>query len=381
MNSVNVCILYILYFVLPLIRKLSTLLFSKYNMNSNTMAIPVGIDLGSLNVRIALIDQDVPKIVNNADGDRFTLSLCKILQEEKQQQVLIGESCRKWCDRQKVSRESVSIRTHCDLSCRSVTRNDTNEEDNYNDISESATLAAAEFFKNMRQLVCDATNIDTSLSSSGGYTLFPAVSVPDDDDDDDSGNNELLIEGIRKAVSKGFCIAPVAPKVAKGQKMQKKRLPSYTKFSLISNAAAVCVAHGLTGTTPLCSSTGGVPENWKKVLVVDWGFSGLRVSVLSRPSPLHSMIEVEKRRTETICSGDSIVQVVMKHCASVFYTKHRLDVTESKKAMAKLRSACEDAIRTLCRAGTAHIMIDGLYEGVDLNMPISRPRFEMLISR
>ena len=327
------------------------------------MAIPVGLDLGSLNVRIALIDNEVPKIVNNADGDRFTLSLCKILEDDNQ--ILIGESCKKWCDREKVSRESVSIRTYCGLSC--------SEDD---EESEAATKAAVAFFQNMRQMVCDATNIDTSLSPTG-YTLFPAIAIPDGDE------NDVLIEGIRKAISKGFCISPVVPKVGKGQRIQNKRLPSYTKFSLISNAAAVCVAHGLTGETPLCPTNDEdkAPSEWKRALVIDWGNSGLRVSVLKRASNVQSILEVVESKIDKSCSGDALVKLVMKHCASTFQMKHRLDVTESKKAMAKLRSASEDAIRTLCKISTAHIMIDGLYEGIDLNMPISRPRFEMLISK
>ena len=37
-------------------------------------------------------------------------------------------------------------------------------------------------------------------------------------------------------------------------------------------------------------------------------------------------------------------------------------------------------MRTLSRAPTVTVVVDGLYEGIDMNVPISRPRFDMLMS-
>ena len=367
-------------------------------MNSSNMAIPVGLDLGTMNTRIAILDTEKEsarngsspiateaRIVNTVDGDRFTLSICKILpkdDEHPHEQILVGQACRKWCDRNKVSTEVVSIHNLCKNS-----ENGNKEE-----------KAVVAFFGNLRQIVCDATSVDTSLTSTG-YTLFPVISIPDTviASYSDTDKHQILENGVYKAVTKGFCITPAAALGSKqkksknnsnqrSEKQGKKRIPSHHKFSLISNAAAVCVAHGLTEYNTESLSNGNEqaepPKNWNKVLVVNWGASGLTLSSIKRTSPLNSILEVLDVKTESSCGGNAIVRLVMNHCATIFHQKHRIDyLMDSKKSVAKLRLACEEAIRTLCRASTAHIMIDGLIEGIDLNMSISKPRFEMLCSR
>lgn len=42
--------------------------------------------------------------------------------------------------------------------------------------------------------------------------------------------------------------------------------------------------------------------------------------------------------------------------------------------------ACESAVRTLSRAPSVTVAVDGLFEGIDMCVPISRPRFDMLMS-
>ena len=42
--------------------------------------------------------------------------------------------------------------------------------------------------------------------------------------------------------------------------------------------------------------------------------------------------------------------------------------------------ACESAVLSLSRAPTVTVAVDGLYEGMDMNVPISKPRFDMLMS-
>lgn len=65
----------------------------------------------------------------------------------------------------------------------------------------------------------------------------------------------------------------------------------------------------------------------------------------------------------------------------MFERKSRVSgVLDSKKACHRLEMACESAVRTLSRAPTVTVAVDGLYEGIDMNVPISRPRFDMLMS-
>ena len=69
---------------------------------------------------------------------------------------------------------------------------------------------------------------------------------------------------------------------------------------------------------------------------------------------------------------------MMGHCATMFKRKTGGDVWESKKAIAKLRTACETAVRTLDRGASATVEADGLVDGMDLRVPVSKPRWEML---
>lgn len=306
--------------------------------------IPVGLDVGSKNTRLALLNgqqpsvDSRPRIVSNADGHRSTLSLCKVLEDG---QVLVGEACKKWCDREKISTKSVSIRQLC--------------------LSEGNEKAVAEFFSNFRQLACDANNVDSSSEES---VLFPVISVPVS-----STSDSEFIKNLQNGIKDGLCSLTGQSKNGKGKGLN-------TAFALLSDPAAVCVAHGFTGE----GSDSSYANLRKRIIVVDWGSSSLKVSEVSIVS---GFIEILQTVEDTSCSGDAITQILMQHCTSMFERKNRIcGLMESKKAVAKLRTVCEDAIRTLSRgASTVTIMSDGLFEGIDLNISLSRPRFEMLCGK
>merc|ERR1719370_574654 len=63
-----------------------------------------------------------------------------------------------------------------------------------------------------------------------------------------------------------------------------------------------------------------------------------------------------------------------------FKRKHKKDITGSKRAVRRLRTACERAKRTLSSSTQASIEIDSLFEGIDFYTSISRARFEELCS-
>mmetsp|Transcript_2558 Transcript_2558/g.5474 ORF Transcript_2558/g.5474 Transcript_2558/m.5474 type:complete len:316 (+) Transcript_2558:79-1026(+) len=102
---------------------------------------------------------------------------------------------------------------------------------------------------------------------------------------------------------------------------------------------------------------------------------------MCRKSSSSSLLTIVKQVTDTSCSGTAIISALAKHCASLFERKSKVSgVLESKKACHRLEIACESAVRTLSRAPTVAVAVDGLFEGIDMNVPISRPRFDMLMS-
>ena len=57
-----------------------------------------------------------------------------------------------------------------------------------------------------------------------------------------------------------------------------------------------------------------------------------------------------------------------------FKRKFRKDISDSHRALRRLRTACERAKRTLSSAAQTSIEIDSLYEGIDFNSTITRAR-------
>jgi len=56
--------------------------------------------------------------------------------------------------------------------------------------------------------------------------------------------------------------------------------------------------------------------------------------------------------------------------------KNKLDISGNKKALRRLKTACERAKRTLSASTTSSIEIDSLYDGIDFNTVITRAKFE-----
>uniref|UniRef100_A0A4W4E8V2 Heat shock cognate 71 kDa protein n=1 Tax=Electrophorus electricus TaxID=8005 RepID=A0A4W4E8V2_ELEEL len=69
---------------------------------------------------------------------------------------------------------------------------------------------------------------------------------------------------------------------------------------------------------------------------------------------------------------------MVNHFVAEFKRKYKKDITGNKRAVRRLRTACERAKRTLSSSTQASIEIDSLYEGADFYTSITRARFEEL---
>uniref|UniRef100_A0A8C4H205 Heat shock cognate 71 kDa protein n=1 Tax=Dicentrarchus labrax TaxID=13489 RepID=A0A8C4H205_DICLA len=69
---------------------------------------------------------------------------------------------------------------------------------------------------------------------------------------------------------------------------------------------------------------------------------------------------------------------MVNHFIAEFKRKYKKDISDNKRAVRRLRTACERAKRTLSSSTQASIEIDSLYEGVDFYTSITRARFEEL---
>uniref|UniRef100_A0A8C8DI53 Heat shock protein family A (Hsp70) member 8b n=1 Tax=Oryzias sinensis TaxID=183150 RepID=A0A8C8DI53_9TELE len=76
--------------------------------------------------------------------------------------------------------------------------------------------------------------------------------------------------------------------------------------------------------------------------------------------------------------GEDFDNRMVNHFISEFKRKYKKDISDNKRAVRRLRTACERAKRTLSSSTQASIEIDSLYEGVDFYTSITRARFEEL---
>jgi len=140
---------------------------------------------------------------------------------------------------------------------------------------------------------------------------------------------------------------------------------------VITEAAAVCLAYDLEEKA----------RDNQRVLVIDGGASGLKVAIMRGINGLWCLESTKKSQS---VSGTSLVEPLAQSVAQQFETKHRFprgEVWQSKKARGKLQRACESGLTTLQINNTLTIHVDGLYEGMDCQVTISKAKWDHLSSK
>ncbi|MBL2509545.1 molecular chaperone DnaK, partial [Klebsiella pneumoniae] len=113
----------------------------------------------------------------------------------------------------------------------------------------------------------------------------------------------------------------------------------------------------------------------RNVLIFDLGGGTFDVSILT----IEYIIFVVKLIACFIFFGVEVFDNrIVIHFIAEFKRRHKEDISENKRAVRRLRTACERAKRTLSSSTQASIEIDSLYEGIDFYTSITRARFEEL---
>ena len=122
----------------------------------------------------------------------------------------------------------------------------------------------------------------------------------------------------------------------------------------------------------------GLDKNYdkeKNVLIFDLGGGTFDVSLLSLEEGL---FEVKATNGHTHLGGEDFDNRLVEYCAGEFRRKYSIDLKENAKALRRVRAACEKAKRALSAATQATVDIDALMDGQDLNVTITRSKFEDL---
>lgn len=133
---------------------------------------------------------------------------------------------------------------------------------------------------------------------------------------------------------------------------------------VINEPTAAAIAYGLDQV-----------EGEQNILVYDLGGGTFDVSVLTIDD---GVFEVVATSGDTHLGGEDFDQNVMKHMLQIFKKKTGKDASRDKKAVSKLRKACEQAKRQLSTSHQARVEIESFYDGEDLMESITRAKFEEL---
>ena len=140
------------------------------------------------------------------------------------------------------------------------------------------------------------------------------------------------------------------------------RIAGLNVLRTINEPTAAAIAYGLNK-----------GDNQRNVLVFDFGGGTLDVSVLAIDN---GIFQVKSTNGDTHLGGEDLDQNMVNHFVRVFRRKHMKDISGNKRAIQRLRTACERAKRTLSSSTQASIEIDSLLGGIDFYSSISRSMFE-----
>ena len=142
-------------------------------------------------------------------------------------------------------------------------------------------------------------------------------------------------------------------------------IAGFNVLRIINEPTAAAIAYGLNKSAE------------KNILIFDLGGGTFDVSVLNIDG---GIFEVKSTAGDTHLGGEDFDNRLVNHFTQEFKRKHKKDIINNKRALRRLRVACERAKRTLSSSSQANIEIEALFEGIDFYSSITRARFEELCS-
>nr|XP_043635544.1 heat shock 70 kDa protein 1-like [Erigeron canadensis] len=136
---------------------------------------------------------------------------------------------------------------------------------------------------------------------------------------------------------------------------------------LINEPTAAAIAYGLDNKSDII-------DKIINVLIFDLGGGTFDVSLLTIEKG--GIFEVKAVSGDTHLGGEDFDNNMVDYCIREFKRKWKKDLTGNKRALGRLRFACENAKRILSSATQTSIELDCLHEGIDFSMKFTRAKFE-----
>ena len=132
---------------------------------------------------------------------------------------------------------------------------------------------------------------------------------------------------------------------------------------IINEPTAAAIAYGLSQNS----------KNEKKVLIFDAGGGTFDVTIMTIDDGVY---EVVATHGDHHLGGEDIDNALTQHFCQEFKRKYKKDLSESPRAMKRLKNACEALKKNLSTSSQGTIELDSLFEGIDFQSNITRARFE-----
>ena len=132
---------------------------------------------------------------------------------------------------------------------------------------------------------------------------------------------------------------------------------------IINEPTAAAIAYGLDKNA----------ENERTVLIFDLGGGTFDVSLLTIEEGL---FEVKATHGDTHLGGEDFDNKMVEFCSAQFMKETGIDIRNDKRAMRRLRTACEKGKRMLSNTNSTNIDVPALKNGEDFTYTMSRAKFE-----
>ena len=141
---------------------------------------------------------------------------------------------------------------------------------------------------------------------------------------------------------------------------------------VINEPTAAAIAYGLEKSTN--------QDKEEHVLVFDLGGGTFDVTLLTIDS---GVFEVRATAGDTHLGGEDFDQRLMDYCVNQFKRKHPKEgqtLPGDKRALQRIRKACEAAKRALSSTTAATVEVEAVHKGCDMSVSVTRAKFEELNS-
>ena len=139
----------------------------------------------------------------------------------------------------------------------------------------------------------------------------------------------------------------------------------FNKIKLINEPTAAAIAYGIENES----------NKERKICVFDFGGGTFDVTIIKVKG---NTFIIKATGGDTHLGGQDIDNLLVEYCIQEFKNETGIDISNDKKAIARLKNECEKKKKFLSAADEVEISVDSISKGDDLSVNIDRDNFENL---